>query len=321
MSYWNTPLVIGKLSVPRFLGGPLDGLTDAPFRAVTRSFAGAALLYTEIRHVAAVVKMPRALVVVDQATRPINFQMTAGCTDYIADACSIVLDQGVDAIDLNIGCPAPHVVGSGSGSALMGDIKRLETILKCFRSHVSCPFTVKMRAGFKEYNAEVIAQLCQDCGADALAVHPRLQKQKFKGAPDYRILAAVKKQVQIPVIVSGGINDFETAQAVYNQTGVDGFLVGRAQLGAPWLLYQMEEQAAGRSHGLGQSVMYDAIAKHMKLIERYYGNKGLPLAIRHLGFYMRGHECAGLIRRCAQASKDWASLHELVRNNIRDAYE
>ena len=145
--------------------------------------------------------------------------MTAGSTDYIDEACAIVLAQGVDAIDLNIGCPAPNVVNSGSGSALMGDVQRLEAILKRFRAHMSCPFTVKMRAGFKEYNADTVAQLCQDCGVDALVVHPRLQKQKFKGLPDYGVIASVKKLVNIPVIVSGGINDFQTAQAVYERPG------------------------------------------------------------------------------------------------------
>jgi tRNA-dihydrouridine synthase B len=320
MSYWNSPLHIGTLSVPRFLGGPLDGLTDAPFRAITRLFTDDVLLYTEIRHVAAVAKMPRERVQIDQVTRPLNFQMTASSTDYIEQACSIVLGMGVDAVDLNIGCPATNVVKSGSGSALMGDLPQLEKVLKYFRAHLPCPFTVKMRAGFKEYNAEAVAQLCQDCGVDALVVHPRLQKQKFNGVPDYSILAAVKKQVQIPVIVSGGINDFETAQAVYNQTGVDGFLIGRAQLGAPWLLRQLHEQAVGRLFHVEHSVLYDAIERHMKLIEQHYGNKGFPLAIRHLGYYMRGRENAGMIRRCAQESKNWAAIHELV-HTIEGIYE
>ena len=95
MSYWNTRLAIGTLSVPRFLGGPLDRFTDAPFRAVTRLFCNQALLYTEIRHVAAVVKMPQSRVAIDQATRPINFQMTASSTDYIDEACAIVRLKGL----------------------------------------------------------------------------------------------------------------------------------------------------------------------------------------------------------------------------------
>ncbi len=314
MSYWREHLSIGNLKIPRFLGGPLDRLTDAPFRAVTRLFCTEALLYTEIRHVAAVVKMPRAKVAIDQATRPINFQMTASSTDYIDQACAIILAQGVDAIDLNIGCPASNVVNSGAGSSLMGDIKRLDSILKRFRTNVPCPFTVKMRAGFKEHNAETVAQLCQDCGVDALVVHPRLQKQKFKGLPEYGVIASVKKLVHIPVIVSGGINDFETAQKVYESTGVDGFLIGRAQLGAPWLLHQLQEQSVGHEYKPERAHVSRAIIEHMTLIESFYGKKGLAVARRHIGFYMKCREHAGLIRRRAQETTCWADIHEVIES-------
>ena len=312
MSYWKTRLTIGTLSVPRFLGGPLDRFTDAPFRAVTRLFCDQALLYTEIRHVAAVVNMPRERLAIDQTSRPLNFQMTAGSTEYIDQACAIVLAQGVDAIDLNIGCPAPNVVGSGSGSALMADIERLEKILKRFRANVSSPFTVKMRAGFKEHNAETVAQLCQDCGVDALVVHPRLQKQQFKGLPDYSVIASVKKLVSIPVIVSGGINDLATAQSVYNQTGVDGFLIGRAQLGAPWLLRQLQEQSVGNEYQPDQSLVRHAMVEHMKLIEKFYGKKGVTVAKRHIGLYVRCHDGAGAMRKRVHESSCWQDIHEIV---------
>lgn len=313
MNYWNVPLHIGTLPVPRFLGGPLDRLTDAPFRAVTRLFTDNALLYTEIRHVAAIVKMPRRLVHVDSKTRPINFQITASGTDYIEQACSIILEQGVDAVDLNIGCPATNVVKSGAGSALMADIPRLKAILKLLRAQLPCPFTVKMRAGFKEHNAAYVAQLCQDCGVDALVVHPRLQKQKFKGEPDYEILASVKKLVTIPVIVSGGIGSLEVAQAVYNKAGVDGFLIGRAQLGAPWLLRQLHEQSVERTYEPGAALVREAIVEHMKRIEAFYGKKGLSVARRHIGFYMSGRDKASAVRRLAHESVSWASIHELVK--------
>lgn len=312
MSYWNTRLAIGKLSVPRFLGGPLDRFTDAPFRAVTRLFCPNALLYTEIRHVAAIVKMPRERVAIDQTTRPINFQMTASSTDYIDEACAIALAQGVDVIDLNIGCPATNVVNSGSGSALMADMQRLETVLKRFRANLACPFTVKMRAGFKEYNADAVARLCQDCGVDALVVHPRLQKQKFKGAPDYAVIEAVKKLVSIPVIVSGGINDLATAQVVYSQTGVDGFLIGRAQLGAPWLLRQLQEQSIGKEYLVDSVLISNAMTEHMKLIEKCYGKKGLTVAKRHMGLYIHGHDNAGALRKRVHTSNCWQDIHEII---------
>lgn len=312
MSYWNSELRIGSLSVPRFIGGPLDQLTDAPFRLVTRMFCEPALLYTEIRHVAAVVNMPRPRLAIDKKARPLNFQMTASSTEYIAQACEIVLEQGVDVVDLNIGCPASNVVNCGSGSALMGDIPRLTSVLKEFRACLPCPFTVKMRAGFKEYNAEDVARLCQDCGVDALVVHPRLQKQKFRGTPDYSILASVKNAVSIPVMVSGGIKTFQDAQAVYELTGADGFLIGRAQLGAPWLLRQLNDKAAGQEYILEQSLVYNAMYEHVQLLRNYYAHKGLVLAKRHIGYYLQGKEHAKLLRKKLHVSMTWEDILRLI---------
>lgn len=312
MEYWQTKLRIGSLQIPRFLGGPLDGLTDEPFRAVTRLFCDQSLLYTEIRHVAAVVNMRRGMLGIQQAMRPINFQMTANSTEYIQRACEIVQEIGVDSIDLNIGCPAMHIIKSGAGSALMDDIPRLTQILNCFRMHVRIPFTVKMRAGFKENNAHIIAKLAQDCGVEALVVHPRLQKQKFRGVPNYAVLAEVKRHVTIPVMVSGGISDVSSAKKVYEQTGIDGFLIGRGQLGKPWLLRQLSEQVQGGSYLPTLDQQKNAMTMHLDLLKLYYGAKGLPLAKRHIGFYVCGKQGSGNIRRTAHSAHNWDKLYEIV---------
>ena len=116
MSYWKQDLQIGHLSFPRFIGGPLDGVTDSSFRKVIRDFSTDALLYTEMRHVACVAsdKGGKKALSFDQIERPLNFQMTANGTENIELACEKVLEKGVDIVDLNIGCPARNVVGSGS---------------------------------------------------------------------------------------------------------------------------------------------------------------------------------------------------------------
>jgi len=228
MDYWNSKIKIGNLSFPRFIGGPLDGITDSPFRQLVRDFSHDELLYTEMRHVACVAhdKAGVRALKFEQFERPLNYQISVNKVDFVEQACEKILQAGVDVVDLNIGCPARNVVGSGSGSALMADLPRLEKILTLLRKNISIPFTVKIRAGFKEKNAVDVAKLIQDCGADALAIHPRLQSQKFEGRPDYALAAQVKQAVHIPVIISGGVVNWKTAQMVYEQTGVDGFLIG-----------------------------------------------------------------------------------------------
>ena len=115
------------------------------------------------------------------------------------------------------------------------------------------------------------------------------------------------------MIVSGGINNLKTAQVVYEQTGVDGFLIGRAQLGAPWLLRQLQEQSVGSDYQPEPALVYHAMVEHMKLIENFYGKKGLAVAKRHIGLYMHCHDNAGSIRRRVHESSCWDDIHEIIR--------
>lgn len=298
MNFWQEKFNIGSISIPRFIGGPLDGITDSPFRNLVREFSREELLYTEMRHVACVahdIGGAKSLKF-DQSERPLNYQVAANSTDYIEAAVEKILLKGVDIVDLNIGCPAKNVVGSGSGSALMADLPRLAAILKLFRKVLPIPFTVKMRAGFKQKNAIEVAKLIQDCGADALAIHPRLQTQFFEGQPDYSIAREVKNAVSIPVIISGGVVNLKTAQLVYNQTGVDGFLIGRGIWARPWKLYEMNEHARGTMWQPTTQTILQYAVKHLDSMLLYYGPRGLFAFRKHLPFYLRGLPNAADIR-------------------------
>ncbi len=298
MNFWQEKFKIGSIAIPRFIGGPLDGITDSPFRQLVREFSPEELLYTEMRHVACVahdVGGAKSLKF-SQLERPLNYQVAANTTDYIEAAVEKILAAGVDMVDLNIGCPARNVIGSGSGSALMADPARLEKILKLFRQLLPVPFTVKIRAGFKQKNAVDIARLIQDCGADALAIHPRLQTQLFEGQPDYALAAEVKKAISIPVIISGGVVNFKTAQLVYNQTGVDGFLIGRGIWARPWKLHEMNEHARGNLWQPDTKMIVHYAIKHLDSMITYYGAKGLFAFRKHLPFYLRGLPNAAGIR-------------------------
>jgi len=291
MCYWKTKFKIRDLEFPRFLGGPLDGVTDSPFRKVVRKFSTQELLYTEMRHIARVANETwgKKTTEFDQLERPLNFQVAANKVDFIEKACDRILQQGIDCIDLNIGCPARNLISSGSGSALMNDLPRLKKILICFREKIKhIPFTVKMRAGFKVENAIEVAKLVQDCGADAMAIHPRLQSQKFSGTPDYNLAYKVKKSVDIPVLFSGGVTDFTTAKSVYENTGVDGFLIGRGLWAKPWKLKELHENSIGNEYTVDKSLILKCIFDHLDNHLDYYGQNGLVLFRKHLSVYLKG---------------------------------
>jgi len=298
MSFWQEDIKIGNVSVPRLIGGPLDGITDAPFRQLVRQFSPRSLLYTEMRHVRSILTPIGGQLALnfEQMERPLNFQVSASSDDFIQAACEKIVASGVDMIDLNVGCPAKNVVSTCCGSALMAQPDQLEKILKVFRSSLSIPFTVKIRAGFKQKNALDIAKLIQDCGADALAIHPRLQTQKFTGVPDYQLAADVKKALQIPVIFSGNVVNFKTAQMTYDRTGVDGFLIGRGMWAKPWKLHEMEENAAGREFNLSSDMILNVALQHLQLMINHYGPKGLYCFRKHLPFYIKGHPSASAMR-------------------------
>lgn len=299
MNYWHEKIKIGNLSFPRFIGGPLDGITDSPFRKLVREFSQDELLYSEMRHTGSVANEKGGIKALDfeALERPLNFQFAANKVDFIAPAVEKVLAKGVDMIDLNVGCPASNVIGSGSGSALMADLPRLTLILKEFRRLVPVPFTVKIRAGFKCQNAVEVAQLIQDCGADAIAIHPRLQSQKFEGRPDYNLVAQVKKTVSIPVIVSGNVINWTTAKMVYEQTGVDGFLIGRGIWGKPWKLQELRAHSQGQPYQLSTAQVIQYAIRHFDNMIDYYGPHGLFAFRKHVPFYIRGLPDASLVRQ------------------------
>jgi tRNA-dihydrouridine synthase B len=301
MNFFQDDLIIKNLRVPRFLGAPLDGITDSPFRRLVRDFSKDELLYTEMRHVRSVVTPKGGALALDfaQFERPLNFQFAANSTEFIRQACERAMAVGVDSIDLNIGCPARNVISSGGGSSLMADPQRLEKILKEFRSSVPdhMPFTLKIRAGFKTVNAVDIAKLAQDCGVDALAIHPRLQTQMFTGQPNYQVAALVKQAIQIPVFFSGNVVNFKTAQMTYEKTGVDGFLIGRGMWAKPWKLEEMKAHAAGKEYIVDGHMILRVALRHLDLMIAQFGHHGLLRFRKNLPFYIKGHPSASELRQ------------------------
>lgn len=299
MNYWKEKVKIGSCEYPRFIGGPLDGYTDSPFRQLVREFSKENLLYTQMRHVSTIA---HASVTVRElqfaiGERPLQFQITTNTVQELVRAVERIVATGVDGIDLNIACPAKNVVKSKSGSAVMADMKLLEQILQILRTASPIPVSVKMRAGFKEKNAYDIARLVQDCGIDALAIHPRLQTQKFSGALDYGLVRTIKNSITIPVLYSGGVHTFVDAQMVYEQTGVDGFLIGRAMCGAPWKLAELRAHALGDQYEITPTQRAQTAIKHLILLCDYYGTHGVYQFRKHIPFYIAGFEGASAARK------------------------
>ena len=299
-NYWQEKLKIKNLEFSRFISGPLDGITDSPFRKLVREFSPENLLYTEMRHVACVAnaKSSHKTLNFEVFERPLNYQVAANSTVFIKSACDKILEKGVDLIDLNICCPARNFTSSGGGSSLMADTPRLKEIVTELRNALpNTPFTVKIRAGFKEKNAVDVAKMLQDCGVDALAIHPRLRDQYFEGQPDYDLAAQVKRALNIPVILSGNVVNFKTAKMAYERTGVDGYLIGRGIWGRPWKLKEMDMHSQGLDYDISHNEIITIAIKHFEYMLAYYEGHGVYCFRKHLPFYLRGFNDASALRQ------------------------
>ncbi|MFQ5695350.1 MAG: tRNA dihydrouridine synthase, partial [Terriglobia bacterium] len=183
-----------------------------------------------------------------QDERPIAAQLFGARPDTLAAAAEQVEELGFDQVDINLGCPAKKVIKCG-GSGLLRDLPLLETILRRVRAAVRLPLTVKVRAGWDEHSivAREVGRLAEDCGVEAIALHPRTRVQGYAGQADWRLIAELKQKVKIPVIGNGDINRPEDAEHMLRETGCDAVMVGRAAASNPWIFRQLADYfATGR---------------------------------------------------------------------------
>lgn len=319
MSFWQEPIRFGSLQVPRFMAAPLDGITDSPMRQMIRTFSPHELLFTEMRHVACVVNSKE-----DHSLRwnnmehPLAFQFSANKEQFIDEAVEKVLERKIEMINLNIGCPARNVIKSGSGSALMANPEQLKILLERFIKRINgrVPFTVKIRSGFKEKNAVEIAKLIEGCGADGIIIHPRLQTQLFAGLPDVAVVKEVKLAVTLPIVFSGNITSFARAQKMYNETGCDGFMIGRALQGAPWKIKEMTCAMNNEPFSITTEEALRCSFEHMKLSIEHYGPHGHHCFKKHLPVYIRSVPGAADLRKTLLSINDAHHLTDQMRSLI-----
>lgn len=224
--------------------GPMAGVSNIAFRSVAKEF-GAGLIYTEmVSDKAIVYQNERTLLMteVDPDEHPLSMQLFGEDIESMVKA-AIYLDTKTDCdiIDINMGCPVNKIVKGNGGASLMKTPLHAATIVKEIVKHVSKPVTVKIRAGWdvQSKNAVKMAQLLEEAGASAIAIHGRTRSQMYEGSVDWDIIRDVKQAVNIPVIGNGNIFDAKTALDMLEYTGCDAIMVARGVLGNPWLIQEI----------------------------------------------------------------------------------
>jgi tRNA-dihydrouridine synthase B len=290
---------IGNIELGNFplLLAPMEDVSDPPFRAVCKA-GGADLMYTEfisseglIRHAA---KSKQKLDIFEYE-RPIGIQLFGGNVDSMREAAEIAAAANPDLIDINYGCPVKAVACKGAGAALLQDIPKMVRMTEEVVKATSLPVTVKTRLGWDDSTKNIVevAERLQDIGIKALSIHGRTRVQMYKGSADWTLIGKVKEnpRMHIPIFGNGDIDSPQKALEYKNRYGVDGVMIGRATIGAPWFFNEVKHFLKTGEH-LPPPEMAERVRivrQHLDFSIRWKGDKlGIFEMRRHYTNYFRG---------------------------------
>lgn len=263
---------------------PMEDVTDGSFRLLCKE-SGADMVYTEfvsadalIRNIAATTRK----LAIKAEERPVAIQIYGREPDVMVEAARIVEEARPDFIDINFGCPVKKVAGKGAGAGLLRDVPKMLAITRAVVDAVKLPVTVKTRLGW-DHDSKIIVELAeqlQDCGIAALTVHGRTRSQMYTGEADWEMIARVKEnpRLHIPLIGNGDISTRAQVEEAFGRYGVDGVMVGRATIGAPWLFRELKGLEP-----LSTAARFDMLRRQiLESVERIDPVRGILHIRRHL---------------------------------------
>src|ERR1700719_5114 len=278
------PLKIGDIKLAnRVLLAPMSGVTDAPFRRLAAAL-GAGLVVSEMTASDDLVNgRPMSRLRCEATGIGPHVVQLAGCeVKWMAEGARIAEAAGAEIIDINMGCPARHVTGGQSGSALMRDLDHALRLIEATIAAVKVPVTLKMRLGWdaSSLNAPELARRAEASGVQMISVHGRTRCQFYKGEADWSAVRAVRDAISLPLVVNGDITSFEKAVSALESSGADAVMIGRGAQGQPWLPGQI-----GRRIETGDVESIPSLAEQLGYIRGLYddvcSHYGVRVGLRH----------------------------------------
>jgi nifR3 family TIM-barrel protein len=298
---------------------PLAGITNLPFRLLAKE-AGCALVCSEmISSHGLVYKSEKTEKMLDSTPeeKPLSVQLFGAKPDIMAEAAAIVESSGAEVVDINFGCSVRKIIKTGSGAALMRTPELAQDLLKAVRRAIRIPLTIKIRSGWDASGQQAvhISRIAENCGVDAVAVHPRTAGQLFSGRADWSIIAAVKEKVSIPVIGNGDIMSAGDAVRMLGETGCDGVMIGRKAIGNPDIFSSVVARINGEKDVEDSFARrFDLMSRYLRASVIYIGEEQACRMMRsRLGWFTKGMHKSSQFREAIKHLSSEAEGIELIQ--------
>lgn len=324
---------IGELEFERgiFLA-PMEDVSDYTFRRLCRHY-GADLVYTEFVSAEALIRsVPKShqRIQLGPDERPVGIQLYGNREEALVDAARVCEETGPDLIDINFGCPVRKIAGKGSGSGMLREPERLIDLTAAVVRSVSVPVTVKTRLGWDHTSIVIVdlARRLEDTGIAALAIHARTRQQMLKGQADWDWITRVKQAVSIPIIGNGDVESPQDVRRMFDETGCDAVMIGRAAIGNPWI-FQRAQAYLRRGIDPGPPTLVEQIELFYEQLTATALESGEQRAVaimrKHLAKILRGLPNVAALRASILRERTISGVRHrleplLERTNLKETY-
>ena len=318
--------ILDRLNVQKhpLLLAPMEDVTDSPFRQICRR-KGADIVYTEFISSEAIIRdadIALHKMNFEEMERPFGIQIFGGREEAMEGATKVAIANNPDIVDINFGCPVYKIVKKGAGSACLKDIGMMERMAGTVVDAAgTLPVTVKTRLGWDDDTIRIqeVALMLQSIGVKMLTVHARTRAQKYKGDARWEWLKKLKSTpgLEIPVIGNGDANTPQLAKKMFEETGVDGVMIGRGAIGNPWIFehtrHYLETGELLPEPTLQQRL--ELCAEQLRLSVAHHGERyGVIIMKKHYGQYLKGIRNGKKLRTAIMEENEMAPILELLLN-------